>query len=183
MILAIDTSAAQCAVALVGAGGSVVRSQAMTRGHAEALFPMIDEAHAELSSRYEDLTRIAVCTGPGSFTGLRVGIAAARGLALGLGIPAIGVTRFEAVASQVSLPGAICLPGRGGTVFVQDFDANGLALSKPRSAEGEAAELLADPLEIAQIAKARAPGLRPAPLYLRDADAALPRQGPPRILD
>lgn len=183
MILAIDTSAAQCAVALVADARTAVRVQAMTRGHAEALFPMIDEVLAELSTSFTNLTRIAVCTGPGSFTGLRVGIAAARGLALGLGIPAIGVTRFEAVAQQVALPGAVRLPGRQGTVFAQAFDAVGMPVSEPEIAEGDVPDLLADPSEIARIAMHRSSDVRPAPLYLRDADAALPREGPPRILD
>ena len=136
-----------------------------------------------MSVDFCDLTRIAVCTGPGSFTGLRVGIAAARGLALGLGVPVIGVTRFEAIASQMVLPGTLRLPGRGGSVFSQDFSADGIAVGDPREAEGETPELLADPREIARIAENRMPETRPAPMYLRDADAALPREGPPRILD
>ena len=94
MILAIDTSAGQCAVALDG----VRRCERMTRGHAERLFPMIGEAMAGAGADWQAITRIAVCTGPGSFTGIRVGVAAARGLALSLGVPAIGVTRFEALA-------------------------------------------------------------------------------------
>lgn len=183
MILAIDTSAAQCAVALVGDIATASRSESMTRGHAEALFPMIDDVLAELSVDFRDLTRIAVCTGPGSFTGLRVGIAAARGLALGLGVPALGVTRFEALASVGTLPATVRLPGRGGIVFVQDFDANGVAMNDPAVVEGEAPERLVDAVEIARIAQNRSAEARPAPLYLREADAALPREGPPRMLD
>jgi len=98
MILAIDTSADQCAVAL----GSASRAETMLRGHAERLFPIIEAAMAEARAGYNDLTRLAVCTGPGSFTGIRVSIAATRGLALALGLPAIGITRFEALALPAS---------------------------------------------------------------------------------
>ena len=94
MILAIDTSAGQCAIAL----GTICRRERMARGHAERLFPMIGEALAEAGAGWEAITRIAVCTGPGSFTGVRVGVAAARGLGLSLAVPVIGVTRFEALA-------------------------------------------------------------------------------------
>ena len=87
MILGIDTSAAQCAVALLGApinaGDPVVERRAMERGHAEHLFPMIDSVLGRAGIGYDGLSRIAVCTGPGSFTGVRIGVAAARGIALG----------------------------------------------------------------------------------------------------
>ena len=91
MILGIDTSAAQCAVALLGApinaGDPVVERRAMERGHAEPLFPMIDSVLGRAGIGYDGLSRIAVCTGPGSFTGVRIGVAAARGIALGRRIP------------------------------------------------------------------------------------------------
>ncbi len=92
MILGIDTCAAQCAVALLGAGpmndsDPVVERRAMERGHAEQLFPMIDNALARAGIGYDCVGRIAVCTGPGSFTGVRIGVAAARGIALGRRIP------------------------------------------------------------------------------------------------
>ena len=183
MILAIDTSAGQCAVAVSGKGVPTVRVVEMTRGHAEALFPMIDEALEAIGASYADLTRVAVCTGPGSFTGLRAGISAARGLALGRGIPAVGVTRFEAIASELEKPCTVRLPGRRDTVFVQDFDASGLATGAPRIETGDVVERLPDPEQIARIGRERTPSERPAPLYLRDADAALPREGPPRLLD
>lgn len=183
MILAIDTSAGQCAVALSGDGVSAERVAQMTRGHAEALFPMIDALLVECNGSYDDLTRIAVCVGPGSFTGLRAGIAAARGLALGRGIPAISITRFEAIAAAVDKPCTVRLPGRRETVFVQDFDEAGQAISEPRSEPGEAADQFADPVLIARLAQDRTAGDRPAPLYMRDPDAALPREGPPPLLD
>lgn len=213
MILAIDTSAAQCAVALLGApdpaSDPISRRQAMERGHAEHLFPMIESVLATAGAGYGDLSRIAVCTGPGSFTGVRIGVAAARGLALGRGVPVIGISRFEALAAQAGGPVAVCLAGRGGAVCLQCFDADGAPLSPPAMIDaaalaaalppgcaryaGEAAAALGqdalvadglpDPAVIARLAAARAPGPPPAPLYLRSADAELPREGPPRLLD
>lgn len=182
----------------------------MERGHAEALFPMIESVLARAGMAYGDLTRLAVCTGPGSFTGLRIGVAAARGLALALGIPAIGVSRFEALAAEAGAPVAVCLAGRGNVVYIQVFDAIGAPAGPPRllAAEalagamppglvrfaGDAAHLLAgkaallpeglaDPLAIARLAERRAPAEPPRPLYLRGADAAPPREAPPPILD
>ncbi|MEM6490167.1 MAG: tRNA (adenosine(37)-N6)-threonylcarbamoyltransferase complex dimerization subunit type 1 TsaB, partial [Pseudomonadota bacterium] len=105
MILGLDTSAGQCAVALTAGGARLAGAvERLDRGHAERLFPLIERALAEAGVGIEAVRRVAVCTGPGSFTGLRVGVAAARGLALGRGIPAIGITRFEAVASAVARP-------------------------------------------------------------------------------
>ena len=205
MILGIDTSAAQCAVALLGAGpdeiGPVAERQPMEHGHAEHLFPMIESVLATAGAGFGDLTRIAVCTGPGSFTGVRIGVAASRGLALGRGVPAIGISRFEALAAEAGGPVTVCLAGRGGTVYLQSFGADGEPVAPPEMTlagripsgarlagdAGGASTLLAhglaDPVTIARLAAARAPGPLPAPLYLRGADAELPREGPPVLLD
>ena len=223
MILGIDTSAAQCAVALVGTGeavndagnDTVIERQAMDRGHAEHLFPMIETVLGRAGIGYDGLSRIAVCTGPGSFTGVRIGVAAARGIALGRGIPVIGISRFEALAAQtleigIGGPVAICLSGRGGMIYLQAFGPDGVALADPEITTdmalasaippgctrfaGDAAprlddypallpDGLPDPSIIARLASGRDATTLPAPLYLRGADAALPREGPPALLD
>ena len=131
MILAIDTSAAQCAAALLGAGVAITERRAMERGHAEHLFPLIDVALNRAGIGYKDVDRIAVCIGPGSFTGVRIGVAAARGIALGRGIPVIGISRFEALAAQIDEPVVVCLNGRGGSVYFQTFGMDGVSLSDP----------------------------------------------------
>jgi tRNA threonylcarbamoyl adenosine modification protein YeaZ len=104
-LLAIDTAGPDCAVALArpeAAGGVVARaSERIGRGHAERLMPMIEETLAGAKAVFADLDRIAVTIGPGSFTGVRVGIAAARGLALALDIPVVGVNTLEALAVPV----------------------------------------------------------------------------------
>ena len=108
VILGIDTSLGT-AVAVVEADG-VVRSQvesADPRGHAEVIGSLIQEALAEASIRPSDITHVAAGMGPGPFTGLRVGIAAARAFALGRGIPVIPVVSHDAVALELLLHAAL----------------------------------------------------------------------------
>ena len=98
-LLAFDTSAAHCAAALLS-GDTILaaRSEEMGRGQAERLVPLLQEVLAETGTTWADLTRIGVGIGPGNFTGIRISVATARGLALGLGIPAIGITSLFAPA-------------------------------------------------------------------------------------
>ncbi|MGH6931323.1 MAG: tRNA (adenosine(37)-N6)-threonylcarbamoyltransferase complex dimerization subunit type 1 TsaB [Dongiaceae bacterium] len=103
-ILAFDCSAAACSAALWRDGGNrAYRRKPMMRGHAEAMVPMILEVLADAGIRFEDLDAIAVTVGPGSFTGLRIGLSVARGIALAAAVPVIGVTTFAAVAESISL--------------------------------------------------------------------------------
>ena len=180
MILGIDTSAGQCAIALVGET-VYVRAEPMQRGHAEALFPMIEAVLDDAKAEYADLERIGVCTGPGSFTGIRVGIAAARGIALGCNVEALGVSRFEALAAEHGSQ-TVALPGRKGEVFIQDFE-HGRPLGAPRLGDGEAADMWASPEWIARLVADRPFEGLPAPLYMRGANADPPREAPPTMLD
>jgi len=101
MILAIDTSASLCAAGVFHADAELGRSVLdLGKGHAEHLMAVIDQALAAAQKIYRDLDAVAVAIGPGSFTGVRVGVSAARGLALALKIPAIGVSNLEAVAAE-----------------------------------------------------------------------------------
>ncbi|MGE4230173.1 MAG: tRNA (adenosine(37)-N6)-threonylcarbamoyltransferase complex dimerization subunit type 1 TsaB [Dongiaceae bacterium] len=112
------------------------RYRRMMRGHAEALMPMIVETMAEAGESFRLLDAVAVTVGPGAFTGIRVGLAAARGIALAAGIPAVGVTTFAAVAESVpeSERGnrrlVVLLDSRRGDVFVQEF-ATSLRPARP----------------------------------------------------
>lgn len=93
LILAIDTALDACAAAVLDTeAGSLIaqESQAMKRGHAEALMPLIGRVIAQSGVTFANLDRIAVTTGPGSFTGLRVGLSAARGIALAANKPVVG---------------------------------------------------------------------------------------------
>jgi tRNA threonylcarbamoyl adenosine modification protein YeaZ len=101
-VLAIDTALEACSAAVLDTSAGTVaarESLPMQRGHAEALMPLIARVMGRAGCTFEDLDRIAVTTGPGSFTGLRVGIAAARGLALATGKPAVGITTLAAFAA------------------------------------------------------------------------------------
>lgn len=169
----------------------------MQRGHAEALMGLIDDVLTEAGADYAALTKIGVCTGPGSFTGVRVGVASARGLALGLGIPAIGVSRLEALAATAP-PGRVSavVPMRPGAWARQDFDAERQVQSDPDIADhpepspgftlaadpGDAEAVLAGPVVIARLADAAQDRPRPAPVYLGPAAAAPSKIQPPRML-
>ena len=114
MLLAIDTAGPDCAVALArtaslteagtgsGARAEIVarRCERIGRGHAERLMPLMAECMADAGVTFPELTAIAVTIGPGSFTGVRIGVATARGLALALDVPAIGVNVLEAIAES-----------------------------------------------------------------------------------
>src|SRR3954463_520285 len=95
LILAIDTALDACAAGVLDteAGRMIAQeSQSMKRGHAEALMPLIARVIEASGLGFANLDRIAVTTGPGSFTGVRVGLSAARGIALAAGKPAVGIT-------------------------------------------------------------------------------------------
>lgn len=189
MILTVDTTGAACAVGVAAEGRVAAHLvEEMTRGHAERLFPMIEAALAQAGAGYADIARIAVCTGPGNFTGARIGVSAMRGLALSLGAPAVGATRFEALAEGEPGRIEIRLDGRGGAVHRQIY-AEGAALgpvatnAPPDASARQIADGPLDPLRLASIA-ARAPGdgPRPAPFYPSPPDALPPRETPPPLL-
>jgi len=129
LLLALDTAGPDCAVAVARADATILAraSERIGRGHAERLMPMIDATLSKAGVAFEDLARIAVTTGPGSFTGVRIGVAAARGLALALGIPAVGIGSLEALASPLVRTArygtvAAALDAKRGEVFgfIQD---------------------------------------------------------------
>lgn len=99
-ILAVDTALGACSAAVTKNGETLAhRWMAMPRGHAEALAPMVDEVMREAGLAFADLERLAVTTGPGTFTGQRVGLAFMRGLRVALGLPLVGLTTLEAMAA------------------------------------------------------------------------------------
>ncbi|MFP4451570.1 MAG: tRNA (adenosine(37)-N6)-threonylcarbamoyltransferase complex dimerization subunit type 1 TsaB, partial [Rhodosalinus sp.] len=100
LVLGFDTSAAHCAAALLSGDRLIAaRAEEMGRGQAERLMPMLEEMLAEAGVGWSDLDVLGVGTGPGNFTGLRIAVAAARGLALALDVPAVGVSGFEVIHS------------------------------------------------------------------------------------
>ncbi|WP_376877174.1 tRNA (adenosine(37)-N6)-threonylcarbamoyltransferase complex dimerization subunit type 1 TsaB [Albirhodobacter sp. R86504] len=213
--LGFDTSAAHCAAALLRDGELLdSRLEEMGKGQAERLMPMMIEMLDAHGLTWSDLAVIGVGTGPGNFTGVRIAVSAARGLALSLGVPAVGVSLFEARAYGLPRPLAVVEDARRGDVYLQIFReaepageapqllplAEAAALVEGFALTGTASEsayaLASDAMNInedrgmpiaeaiARLAEARrlTPQLRPAPLYLRAADAAPPSDPPPVIL-
>ena len=184
-LLAFDTSAVHCAAALLLNGQVVTRIDEMAKGQAEHLMPMLEEMLAAADLTWADLDGIGVGIGPGNFTGIRISLGAARGLALGLGKPAIGVNGFDARAFQEPLPFTATIPAPREQSYAQAFTQNGISppeqCDTPAGPQKPAATLIA---AIAYIAAARLddPVIRPAPLYIRSADAAPPRDPAPNIL-
>jgi tRNA threonylcarbamoyladenosine biosynthesis protein TsaB len=131
-ILALDTCMDACQVALVSGERTLAWiSEPMQRGHQERLAPMAAEVLAQARLAPAALDRIAVTVGPGSFTGLRVGLAFAKGLALALDRPCVGVGTLEALALGAGEGFvAACLDARRGRVYLQAFEA-GRAVMAP----------------------------------------------------
>jgi len=205
-VLAIDTALAACSAAVLDTehGGIVAaESLPMTRGHAEALMPLIARVMDQAGLAFTDLDRVAVTTGPGSFTGLRVGIAAARGIALAAGKSAVGLsTLFAYAAPQMAaddrIPVVAAIDARHGHVYLQVFGPGGRTPSAPRLAPlreavqaasaapacivGSAAQSVAAGLSQAD-AEPAAVDARPAPdiAWVARIGAGLPEgQSPPK---
>ncbi len=204
IVLALDTCLGACSAAVLD-GDRVLASRVepMARGHQERLAPLVAELMAEAATSFDQLDRVGVTVGPGSFTGLRVGLAFAKGIGQALAIPVVAVGTLEALAEAT--PGRVLavLDAKRGQVYLQAF-ADGVPVSAPdvlpletaaaRVAEfapdvliGSGAALFADmtpsarvvaaeqadPAAVARLAAARSP-IPPRPLYLRAPDARLP---------
>ena len=139
-VLAIDTALGACAAAVLDSqAGAILASESigMVRGHAEAVMPLIARVMDAARSEFNDLDRIAVTVGPGSFTGLRVGISAARGIALAAGKPAIGLSTLSAlaaphVAARSGDTIIAAIDARNEQVYFQVFAPNGVTVVTPR---------------------------------------------------
>ena len=200
-VLVIETATAACSVALLD-GDRVVaaRHELVGRGHAERLVPMIGELLAEAGQNRADL--IQVDCGPGSFTGIRVGLAAARGLALAWGVPVTGFSALALIAVTAKEDVGVAIAGGHGELVVQRFDhAPFAAVDELRSLRPEAAaEVIRNDLVLGSGAEAlvaaRGTGraeaafpnaadarllppdlvrLAPTPLYGRAPDAKIPQ--------
>ncbi|MGH1416499.1 MAG: tRNA (adenosine(37)-N6)-threonylcarbamoyltransferase complex dimerization subunit type 1 TsaB [Pelagimonas sp.] len=213
LILGFDTSGPCCTAALLR-GDILVASQTqdMARGQAERIMPLIQEVLIAGNVDFSNLDAIGVGIGPGNFTGIRISVSAARGLALALDIPAIGVSQFQALALGVDGPVVCSVAAPRDRLYVQTLNDNSasaaalcdldtLRLPNPK-AEAAAIGVHAD--EIAKrtggrVLTAKYPPAEaiarqalcnmhnanltpPAPLYLRPADAAPSRNAPPVIL-
>jgi len=139
-VLAIDTALGACAAAVLDSqAGAILAAESlgMVRGHAEAVMPLIARVMDAARSEFNELNRIAVTVGPGSFTGLRVGISAARGIALAAGRPAIGLSTLSAlaaphVAARSGDTIIAAIDARNEQVYFQVFAPNGVTVVTPR---------------------------------------------------
>jgi tRNA threonylcarbamoyladenosine biosynthesis protein TsaB len=138
-ILAIDTALEACSAVVLDTQQGILATEslAMARGQAEALMPLIARVMDAAGIEFGELDRIAVTTGPGSFTGLRVGLSAARGLALASRKPAVGLSTLAAfaaphIAADASSPVIAAIDARHGQVYLQAFGAGGRTLVSPR---------------------------------------------------
>lgn len=216
-VLAFDSSGPHLAAALLREGGDLLRLEAMERGQAERLMPFLEGLLAGAGLGWRDLAALAVGVGPGNFTGVRIAVSAARGLALGLGVPALGLSGFELMRDPAALDDhpdeLVSLPAPRGLAYVQRF-GHGRAMGPPQLIDPaqppaaltaarvrghRAAELAARlgatasaaglddlPGRLAATARWRlaqgAPEGRPAPLYVRPAEAAPPSEAPPALI-
>ncbi|SHH31401.1 tRNA (adenosine(37)-N6)-threonylcarbamoyltransferase complex dimerization subunit type 1 TsaB [Cognatishimia maritima] len=188
-ILGFDTSAAHCAAALLkGEHVLGTATESMTRGQAEALMPMLEDLLADHGIKWSDLAAIGVGIGPGNFTGIRISVSAARGLALALGVPAVGISTFDASLYDKAENSIAVVPAPRDQAYILEPDGEPRLSASPIE---EATQPIVSPPEPAVLATnialcarkrmAEAP-TRPAPLYVRAADAAPSRDLPPKIL-
>jgi tRNA threonylcarbamoyladenosine biosynthesis protein TsaB len=139
VILAIDTALAATSACLLAPGSlrpASAETLFMEAGHAEALLPLIDRVVAREPGGFGAVTRIAVTIGPGSFTGIRIGVAAARAFALAFRVPVVGVSTLAALAAPAIAVGArppivAAIDARHGNVYVQGFGPRGESLLGP----------------------------------------------------
>jgi tRNA threonylcarbamoyladenosine biosynthesis protein TsaB len=202
IVLALDTALPACSVAVLDGDKVLARlSEPMTRGHQERLAPMVQEAMAQAGLEFAALERVGVTVGPGSFTGLRVGLAFAKGLALALDIPCVGIGSLEALAADAGGEGRIAavIDAKRGQVYLQLFEVvaplgppealeladaaarlsgvrrlvgSGAPLLQPFAADSEVIDIqAADPVALARLAAAARQPAPPQPIYLRAPDA------------
>jgi tRNA threonylcarbamoyl adenosine modification protein YeaZ len=151
ILLAIDTAASLCAACVYdSAAGAELGREVLDigKGHAERLIDVIEGALGQAGLAYADLDRIGVSIGPGSFTGVRVGVATARGFALALGIPAIGINTLEALAAeaQAQFPDRkilAAIDGRRGDLYCAVYAPDGAMLAAPAAVSTAGAVALA----------------------------------------
>ncbi|GGF94606.1 tRNA (adenosine(37)-N6)-threonylcarbamoyltransferase complex dimerization subunit type 1 TsaB [Rhizobium wenxiniae] len=200
IVLAIDTAGIDCSAAVFDSSAGRLLSavsEEIGKGHAERLMAVIDQALDEAAVDLHAVGKIAVVIGPGSFTGIRVGVAAARGLALSLGIDCVGVSTLETLGashratSGSDKPVLVAMDAKREEIYAQAFAVDGAALNEPAALSAEDVDNLVkslsaestgswisktgDRFDIGTVARIGAAkdvaGARPKPLYLRGPDA------------
>lgn len=151
-ILAIDTALDSCAACIATDESDALlaeESMVLARGHAEALLPLVERVVARIEGGFESLDRVAVTVGPGSYTGLRVGLSAARAIGLATGIPVVGVTTLSALLAPLLATNGeglivAAIDARHGSVYLQAMSlTEGVIVPPSLVALEEAASLIA----------------------------------------
>ncbi|MDM9647183.1 tRNA (adenosine(37)-N6)-threonylcarbamoyltransferase complex dimerization subunit type 1 TsaB [Rhizobium sp. S163] len=200
IILALDTAGVDCAASVYDSSRNTVLGEAsdmIGKGHAEHLMGIVDRALDQAGVQLSDVERIAVTIGPGSFTGIRVGVAAARGFALSLGVPAVGITTLAvmAEAERERSPDRqvlAAMDAKRNEIYLQAFDADGTPLDEARAVTVEDAQAFAASFD-GVITGSATPLLRPdatgehsnhfpISIVARLAAAADPSSGKPKPL-
>lgn len=151
IVLALDTAGVDCAAAVYDSGGDRILAEiteTIGKGHAEHLIALVDRVLEKAGIDLKAIERLAVTVGPGSFTGIRVGVAAARGFALSLGIPAVGVTTLAVIAAAHrgeagNRPVLVAMDAKRGEVYLQIFGSGGSPQGEPEAMLVEDAQALA----------------------------------------
>jgi tRNA threonylcarbamoyladenosine biosynthesis protein TsaB len=151
-ILAIDTATERCSVALWRDGEVWQREQMASRAHAELILPMIDELLGQMGCRLSQLDAIAFGRGPGAFTGVRVAVSVAQGLAFGVGLPLVPVSDLEALAAAASrLHGSpralVCMDARMREVYWAAYSVSSSGVTAYTSEAVSAPTLVTPPDE------------------------------------
>lgn len=197
MILSFDTSGPYCAAAVVSGEDVLAHAQEeMTKGQAERLLGLCQELMLQSGASFQELTAIGVGIGPGNFTGIRISVSAVRGLALALGVPAVGVSAFDALHFGTDGPCVCAVDARRDQVYLKGYDNPPLqepqiyplgqlpTFQGPLIGCGGQKPTAPTAIAIAQIARQlydkNPPS--PAPMYLRPADAAPARDASPVII-
>lgn len=142
MLLALDTSGPFCSASFHHSGNGetlIARSDNIGRGHAEHLMPMLADLMEHSNICWQDVTKVGCVTGPGSFTGLRVGLATARGLALAIGCSCVGITLFDAYVEQFGDGQPLCVAAdaKRNQIWMQVFDDSKTPLTSASAIDGE----------------------------------------------
>ena len=186
-VIVFDTSDRYIGAALYrGKENILTKIEFMARGQAEALMSFLNKLLAVSSLNWSDMSKIGVCTGPGNFTGIRISVSAARGLALGLEIPAIGVTSFEATLYGRGNENLALLPANKGFYYVGSNPKNAQYIAEDKI-NPENVNYINKPspevhLKNIALLTQEKKICRPVPCYIKPADATPSLNKAPNIL-
>lgn len=152
-LLGMDSTLSGCCVAAFSPAGFCSKREQMSGGQSERLMPLIGEVLAECRAAYQNIDAILVTTGPGAFTGLRIGLSTARTLAMSIGCPLFGITTFQALALTFSethreKPFSVIIETKRSDYYFQKFDCRAHPLSSPAAINFDEMDKCLDPDEI-----------------------------------